>query len=290
MTIAQGTTYTHRNNLYLLNDGVIFTCSQFHGEACSTLTATIVVARSDWPIKVSAAGSMYRASSLAIRPGVKHATSFGVGRHVYIRLTPSHPLFRRFCAIRAPGVLPLDCNLDGMFAPELDSAYWGTLQRHDAERLLRGIAAGIAGELPAIRVADARIDRAKRMLWERPDCTAEELSSHFGLSIYRMSHLFKSATGLPIKTYRRWQRMHAATAQLSSGRSLTEIATAAGYTDLSHFGREFRELAGMSPRSLFLSDQIRVFHWRHKQIAPAGGRAESTSQARPKGAAQVFAP
>jgi AraC-like DNA-binding protein len=60
-----------------------------------------------------------------------------------------------------------------------------------------------------------------------------------------MSHLFSEAVGVCVKTYLCWQRMHRAFAQIENGQSLTQIAMGAGYADLSHFGREFREFATM---------------------------------------------
>ncbi len=68
------------------------------------------------------------------------------------------------------------------------------------------------------------------------------------LSEYHFKRSFLEAFGIPPGTYLRQARMRRARAMLLRHRyTLTEVAQAVGYTDLSAFGRAYRRVNGNSP-------------------------------------------
>jgi AraC-like DNA-binding protein len=74
--------------------------------------------------------------------------------------------------------------------------------------------------------------------------------------------LFRAAVGLSPKHYFRIQRLSAAAATLAAarGRSLSEIAATHGYADQSHLTRDFRELAGVTPKRFAPAGPDRPLH------------------------------
>lgn len=77
-----------------------------------------------------------------------------------------------------------------------------------------------------------------------------EILTEIGWSRARLAKRFRSQVGLTPKAAARVLRFDRAMALLAEPghRSLTSIALACGYYDQAHFNRDFRELAGCSPR------------------------------------------
>lgn len=71
-----------------------------------------------------------------------------------------------------------------------------------------------------------------------------------GLSAGRLRHLFVEQTGLPFKTYLLWLRLTRAVQCFAAGKSLTEAAHDAGFSDSAHLSRTFRRMFGVTPASL----------------------------------------
>ena len=95
-------------------------------------------------------------------------------------------------------------------------------------------------------IAYALRESAKRRYGGRRRARAQRT----GYSHRRFIELFRSATGFAPKQFYRIQRFSDVVRRLASGESkLADPASSAGYSDQSHFTREFRELAGIAPTS-----------------------------------------
>lgn len=70
------------------------------------------------------------------------------------------------------------------------------------------------------------------------------------LSEAALSTLFKQATGLSIRRYRNWHRIFTAAQLLTMGKSITNAAMEAGFTDAAHFVHVFRDMIGIRPSSI----------------------------------------
>jgi AraC-like DNA-binding protein len=85
------------------------------------------------------------------------------------------------------------------------------------------------------------------------DLTPDSLAPHFGMSARSIQRLFErdGTTFTEFLRERRLQRVHR---MLASRRfdalSITDIAFACGFGELSHFNRYFRARFGLSPRDL----------------------------------------
>jgi AraC-like DNA-binding protein len=76
-----------------------------------------------------------------------------------------------------------------------------------------------------------------------------QLHRHVGVSERSLERRFKTSIGLGPKRYARICRFKAALRDLQQGRftQLTTLAYSHGYTDQSHFIREFRQFTGLTP-------------------------------------------
>lgn len=76
---------------------------------------------------------------------------------------------------------------------------------------------------------------------------SEHLAEKVGMSDVQLRRLFKRTTGLPLRRYRRWHRLFVTATLMAFGKSLTDAAISAGFSDSSHFNHTFREMLGMKP-------------------------------------------
>ena len=77
-----------------------------------------------------------------------------------------------------------------------------------------------------------------------------ELARRLEMSVRQLERLFSSEVGEPPLSYGRQLRVRTAAWLLtSSDKSVTDIASTCGFSDSSHFGREFRKAFGQSPQA-----------------------------------------
>jgi AraC-like DNA-binding protein len=85
---------------------------------------------------------------------------------------------------------------------------------------------------------------------EQLDHTGEELAARVHLSTSRFTHLFRQQTGLSLTRYLLWTRLLTAVAVIAQGANTTAAAHQAGFADLAHMSRTFRQTFGVMPSEL----------------------------------------
>ncbi|HVL00501.1 MAG TPA: AraC family transcriptional regulator [Dongiaceae bacterium] len=87
-----------------------------------------------------------------------------------------------------------------------------------------------------------------------------QLALKVGMSETQLQRQFKQATGIPIRRYRLWHRLFVTATLVMLGKTLTDAALDAGFSDSSHFNRAFRSMLGMTPSFVFQRrDKIFIF-------------------------------
>lgn len=129
---------------------------------------------------------------------------------------------------------------------------------HDPRTALRRAGLEICDRI-AGHARDVEPDRRVRQIikWaaSRLDevISISEAARTVGLSPGRASHLFVEETGLPFRTYVLWLRLgHAVDARIA-GRSLTEAAQYAGFSDSAPLSRIFKRMFGLPAAALEIS-------------------------------------
>lgn len=95
------------------------------------------------------------------------------------------------------------------------------------------------------------------------------LAAEAGVSPFHLMRVFRAATGLPLRAYRRRLRVLAALAALDQGRDLAALAVELGFSHHSHLTDSFRQVLGVAPSRL-----------RRELRGRAGGRARTFLEAR----------
>ena len=94
----------------------------------------------------------------------------------------------------------------------------------------------------AVEVARARILHSHRRM-----TGMTELAGITGMSRFHLSRIFRDATGLPPYQYFEQVRIARAKVMLRQGYSLSEVAMGLGFSDQSHFHRQFRDVGATTP-------------------------------------------
>lgn len=81
----------------------------------------------------------------------------------------------------------------------------------------------------------------------RDNIPLDRLAALVGLSPFYLTRLFTQSTGLPPHAYLTQVRVERAKTLLRRGRSLTDTALAAGFSDQSHLTRHFKRIVGVTP-------------------------------------------
>jgi AraC family transcriptional regulator len=93
------------------------------------------------------------------------------------------------------------------------------------------------------------LDKSAALLRERRSdaVTAAEIAAEIGVHPVHLSRQFKRHFGMNMGEYLRETKVKLACDELRSGKSLVEIAAAAGFADQSHFTRVFKKIVGETP-------------------------------------------
>jgi AraC-like DNA-binding protein len=133
---------------------------------------------------------------------------------------------------------------------------WGHFAREIREQLLESnrldhrlniLESFLASQLPTVRGIHPAVAQALEQFQSLPD--VREAVRQSGYSHRRFIVLFRQAVGLTPKLYCRLLRFKCSLNQLTTGKvqSWVDLALTAGYSDQSHFNREFREFTGVTP-------------------------------------------
>ena len=177
---------------------------------------------------------------------------------VLVLVNPLHADFRAFRFLQRPHCLRLErkifCGVDGLLHESLN----GTLTQEDSTRLFDEVLALARPFLPVPGDRDPRAQQLVELLWSHPKCSISELADHLKLSYGRTSHLFTEAVGIPMRTYRLWQKIYQASAALLAGATVTEAAYAAGFSDAAHYSCAFQRAYGCAPSFIFKNASVKV--------------------------------
>jgi AraC-like DNA-binding protein len=188
---------------------------------------------------------------------VGHAVVGGARDSFYVRdvSTPSCTVGAQFHAGAAPLLLGAPADelagrhtvLGDLWGADAERARARLIEADGPERKLELLEAMLADRLPRVRGLHPAVAMALSRFAH--DGGVREVVARSGYSHRRFIALFRGAVGITPKTYTRVLRFQRVLARLARAPSSAwvDVALDAGYSDQSHFNREFRELAGVSP-------------------------------------------
>lgn len=132
------------------------------------------------------------------------------------------------------------------------------VERASARTVLSDLLSVLGTAEAPVRRPDVRVRRLLDRLAVDPSAhvSADELARVAGLSRSRSRHLFREQVGMPIRTYRLWLRLQAAVQLIAAGRSVTDAAHQAGFSDAAHMTRTCRRMFGLAPSELPVLEDV----------------------------------
>src|SRR3990167_968290 len=127
-------------------------------------------------------------------------------------------------------------------------------------------AATVRNAVPPVRPEIARVVEMIRCD-PASNPSNQQLAQLAGLTEAQLQRQFKQVTGIPIRRYRLWHRLFVTATLMMLGKTLTDAALEAGFSDSSHFNHAFHSIRGMEPSFIF-QRRDRIFIY-------AGGDGES---------------
>lgn len=201
-------------------------------------------------VEMRSGAAFQRAPALFVRAGVPHRLMAGTLLSVW--LDPSTALSDMLCS-RLDGTAPVYLVPPDV-AQLLRDCFSATTALEAAMDRIR------AELIPCARAPDERLRRVLAALapsedaMERPD--RRRLAALVGLSETRFSHWFKEATGMPLRSYRKWLYLVYGLEHALRGQNLTAAAFQADFTDQAHFSRAFVQMFGV--RASDILAQVRL--------------------------------
>ncbi len=172
----------------------------------------------------------------------------GKGRVFGIKFRPGafYPFLGRSVATLRDRVRPV-ADVLGETGLELRRALEGVVSLEEGMDRAEAVLIRRLPSLP-LEVANIR-DFAERLESDRSILRAEDAAEISGLGVRTLERRFRDYVGVSPKWVIRRYRLIEAAEQLKRGQttSLSELATALGYFDQSHFVRDFKALIGRTP-------------------------------------------
>ena len=248
-----------KDNIYWFGTrGLIFTSPWVVTSSTERQPAVLLLTASGRPAHVTVRGRTSRHRAFAVAPLTQRGLdAIDVGL-ISVNIQPLHPCYSAFCRIGAPGVRALPREAFARFDADLVRAYEGGISNRAAERLFEDVVSA-ATELLAVSASpDDRLALLHALLRDQPDCTLDEVARLLGVSYTGASHLFARAVGIPLRTYQHWVKCMRATDHFAGGKTLTEIAQLAGFSDSAHLSRAWQRRYGLTPSYLRDSRHVRI--------------------------------
>lgn len=189
-------------------------------------------------LTVKCTSSSVTARAICIRAGVAHQIEADEVLSIYLDALSDEA--RALPDNIGEGITPIQMGDTASLRKLLSSSDPSAQQIREMVRLVLNLTTPPA--------SDPRLQSVLAALKE-PINGRQGLAKRVHLSPTRFSHWFVEQTGLPLRSYRKWNRLVIALQHIASGANLTAAAHAAGFADAAHFSRTFRDLFGLDPSS-----------------------------------------
>jgi AraC family transcriptional regulator, arabinose operon regulatory protein len=249
-----------KDNIYWFGTrGLIFTSPWVITSSTERQPAVLLLTASGRAVEVTARGKASRHRAFAIAPLTQRGLDAVDVGLVSVNIQPHHPCYPAFCKIGPPGVRSLPREAFMRFDADLVRAYEGRISNRAAEILFENLVTAATEQLAVPAYRDERLELLHVLLRDHPDCSLDEVARRLGVTYTAASHLFARAVGIPLRTYQHWAKCMRATDHFGGGKTLTEIAQLAGFSDSAHLSRAWQRRYGLTPSYLRDSRHVRIY-------------------------------
>jgi len=239
------------SRLGLLGDSFILACPSMK-LSVERHSVTLACAVGNAPLTVTVGHRQWTGRLLAVQPSCARCIDSAGQPAAVIDLEPTCLRFNTFS--RPPGPQPVQVLDDQRFAGLLACARAFAMQALCGRQLQAALhmhVAHIADSIAPHRPLHRTVLRMMAALRLDPGTPVPALAAEVGLSPSGASRLFAESLGISIRQYALFVKIQHAAVFIGSGRPLTRIAHAAGFTDSSHLAKVWMRCYGARPSHYF---------------------------------------
>lgn len=195
-------------------------------------------------------GSEVACAAAVIAPNIQHTVKKPAPASVMVLLDPETQAGRRLKHVVAPDVHASSWVTAA--APLKDLRLEAPLHWQQAARVSDALLALLVGPSIRPRPVHPAVLKAIACIGDilPGEIVFPAIAAKVGLSPDRLSHVFSSELGVPMRRYVLWRRLMVAAETSQRGESLTVAAHAAGFVDSAHMNHVFHRMFGFAPSDL----------------------------------------
>lgn len=234
---------------YLLgHHGFIYACRRFSSGMTARPPAVLLLSADYRPFSLTLKnGHTLNTSAAIVAPRVHRSLDAEDAALLSFNVMPSHDAFHVFGSLQRAQVISLDRHAFAPLDAGLDALSNGSADIAQAEQAFEGVTTEALRQLPPAAPPDALALTCIRELEADPGMSLDELARRCGRSQQMMSRQFSGAVGISLRDYQSWLKQRRVLDLLPTGRSMTEVAHAAGFGDSPEFSRTFLRWYGVRP-------------------------------------------
>ncbi|MCH8542043.1 MAG: AraC family transcriptional regulator [Alcanivorax sp.] len=202
--------------------------------------------------ELEVSGERRQTRAALVAPDTVQALDPAGTRMLVMQLDPDSPAWRRLVMALKGGV-SADLSLPPAVVAALDSAGDSAGMAAALDRLLDATATEPASLDPRVARICAHL---RDTLPERLDAGA--LAESAGISVSRLTHLFREQTGVPLRRFLLHLKITRAVARWQPGMTLSTLAAEAGFYDQPHLIRTAREMFDALPSIYITAGQFEI--------------------------------
>ena len=198
--------------------------------------------------------------SAIIAPGQSHAIDGRHNKMAMLLLVPEAKLAQPLAPIFSQNGIT---RLSSSVVSKIRSIFTDFNERPDTDDSIEDVCFQMVAAISSDNnePIDSRV--AQSIEWIRSSrdegISVQEIAAGVELSESRFSHLFTENVRIPVRRYLLWLRLRDAMHLLAQGKSLTETAHEAGFSDSAHLTRTFRGMLGIAPSALIKESSLISF-------------------------------
>ncbi len=253
--------------VYIYDRLVVLLRSSFYAEMHKHHAIQLVLGLDD-SFELSCGDVQQVYDSILIPPNVSHQIQPGHGWHITLLIEPESNtgkgLIETYDLVDSPVAFEHE-STSGLKSVLIEQTSYlsknDLLTYSEVDTLITDWLRVIAEPL-AVSLCDDRIQRVLDIIHTNITCDRVKRLEfpEVGLSKSRLAHLFVEQIGITLSRYVLWVRMKTAVRYILSGASLTESAHQAGFSDLAHLSRSFKNTFGLTMSDLFKEgEKVNVF-------------------------------
>lgn len=233
----------------LMGDSFAYSSPGLVSTACRH-SVTMLFSVGEGPVRVQWGQDITQGAVLLVAPMVERTLAMADTPFALVDLEPYHAGFRSFALAYAGGVHVLTRGVDTLhhLAREFHAGRQGG---REFDVRIRGAVTELAATGPEPAPLDLRVLWMMRAMNADPCITLERLARELGMSPTRASRLFSAQIGIPSRAYALAAKIRLASRYVGTGRSLTDVAQAAGFADSAHFAKVWLRCYGAPPSTYF---------------------------------------